>query len=440
MAQKSVLGRALLASLAVHGLVLLGLCLVQRAPEAPPSRPTAGAPLYVQVITLPPVPPVAPPAPSVPSVTRGPKALSRRSAAPAGPSQPAPAAPIALADETPKATARVQLFPRALDLLAARGSLGTETVGEPSRGHTVVNDGFGPDPRARLEKQGEDAARQVQAWALADLGAAQVESGMVAPYFYGMRKELESLSKNVEPWIADDPNLSPALKSLPGPVRDFVAAWSNGAQKYASSGSPYAADSVPEGSAAEDAVNPAMQVANTDPNSLAAAAVKPFADKACATARLREFADGRYGARLVARVELRQAANGSLLGLALVLPSGNPLFDRHVLRIAPQAVAAAGEPDGCIPAGGRASLWEFSGRVTYLRRLRPGESQPKAKLSTVAQTVLLSLLSMGVGALGAPNIIPSGPFGYFDETTGETLSVDFSQANYEMKVKLLGLY
>ncbi|MHB8872859.1 MAG: hypothetical protein ACYC8T_04165 [Myxococcaceae bacterium] len=416
------------------------MLLLSGAPELPPAQsPPAGeSAIELEIVESGPVAAAAGESAQVPAA-RKPPVLPGPSRKVAPVAAPAETSALVAAPDRPVAgdepTAAPNLHPSLTGELAA--SLRLEP--SPPRGHTVLNDGFGPDPRALAEQRAEEAGRKVTAWAGTDLGMARVQSGQVPPYFHDLQKALEQKGKKVEPWIASDPRVPKAVQKLPGPLRDFVVTWSDGAQSYAKTGSPYAPGAQPEGSAGQDAVNPTELRAAAEPGSLAALGSKPFRDKAYAAARLREFADGRFGQGLTARVELRQDVSGSLKSLELVLPSGNPVFDRHVMKVAPEAVLSLPPLDGGFPEGAVASLWEFQGRVTYLRKVKPGEA-PKELLTQAKHMAVMSLLNLGLGALGAGDLVPTGPLGYFDEVTGETLMVDFSQPNFTMKARLLGVY
>jgi hypothetical protein len=126
----------------------------------------------------------------------------------------------------------------------------------------------------------------------------------------------------------------------------------------------------------------------------------------------------------MAVVDIRQTAQGKLVDLSLVKSSGNPLFDKFVLKSAPTAIeslpeAPANRP-GIHPDGIR-STWAFEGRVTYKKKLSDMKLDKDGWY--LAGMLPLSLLA-----------------GSFDEVTGVVEVVDLRNPEFVCKVRLLRVY
>jgi hypothetical protein len=394
---------ALAVSLALHLVALL--CLRAR-PIVPPTAVAQREPIELEIretVAPPPQPPRAAPTVPPPPVTPArPKPSTRPAAAAAS-----PAVPRDFDAEPP----RVTLTPRD-DVV----SLPPGMPAEGSRGHTLHNvPSELPDPAAVLAERAERGRVRVQGFAEDELAEARVHGGIVSGYFRALGRELsaglEHPPEIFTPGAKPDDRLMEWASQL---ARSSEGAW----QRYGATGAPYA---EPEGYRAE------LEV----PSKLAEAAQngEPFAMVAAArmheTARLLEWADGRAGIDLVAVVELRQDADGTLRHATLVQPSGVRPFDAWVLRNAELSVDALKEPPPDagpgIHANGLRSVWELRGRVSYMRSTRDFDAK---------QDAWYLLLMAPLGA--AP--------GRFDEVTRTATYVDLRYPHYEATAKLLRVY
>jgi hypothetical protein len=256
--------------------------------------------------------------------------------------------------------------------------------------------------------------------ALADSRADyRVRTGLVDAYFSELRK---ALSRGV----ADPPRLAPG-KTF---VEALIAAWAPGASQYGKTGNPYAEGAQPETPRELDEGSLLGRQIQDMPN-------HPLRDtylKQQTGARLREFADGRFGEGLVAHVEVRQSRDGKLLEAALVRRSGNAVFDKFILEAVPVQVRSMPPPpkEGLgLNADGLRSVWAFEGRIVYKRKLKKGESIGVGDVAGVAAQQALSALTQGW--------IP-GTTGTFDAATGEMSTVDLTHPGFEVRTRLLRVY
>jgi hypothetical protein len=302
------------------------------------------------------------------------------------------------------------------------GDLALASSGAKGRGETWRNvpGGF-PDPDAIRAAGALEGKRNIDAWLAGGLATARAEAGADS-YFLDLRHSLERQA-------AID-----ADRLLSGNAgKDLLNAYQDGAVRYAASGNPYGPGATPGSAPAIDGDTPldrnASQFAGSGlqgGQALFGGGVGPDAlkQKLEMGRMLRDFADGKFGAGLLAIVELRQGGDGHLVRLRLALPSGNAAFDAHVMRSAPTAISALGPPPekgvGIHPEGLR-STWSFEGHVVYKRR--------RSEMSLLRDGWYLALL----GAAGLMT-------GSFDETTGEVEVPDFRHPEFRLKVKLLQVY
>ncbi|HEY8208275.1 MAG TPA: energy transducer TonB [Myxococcaceae bacterium] len=239
---------ALLASLALHALVLAWLA--QRSPAPTPPGPASGPPIAVQVIELPAAPAAkAPKAPAVP-----PKGAARPGRAPIarrergggggeGKPQAAPAPPSGAAAGDADA-------PRSTNLMPSEGALEEITGG--TGGPVVMGEPGGDEPVPSSERYGwagpgsgihapripKDLVGETVAEAQ---GKHRAELGIVDPYFREVGKALEGS------WHADarDPppqTLAEAVRDFGTALQRFKDVWLEGASRFGTSGNP-----LPEG-------------------------------------------------------------------------------------------------------------------------------------------------------------------------------------------------
>lgn len=250
---------------------------------------------------------------------------------------------------------------------------------------------------------------RVDGWARQSLRRARVANGIVDPHYTDLQRELAAATDDVPDLIGlDDP------KAVATALRD---AWQAGAERYGKTGAPY---DPPPG------WNPVLE----QPESLlrqaqaGAPEMQNFVQFLTAGARLQEFADGRAGTALITTVALTQAADGTMLELRLAEPSGVKPFDTWVMDTARTRLQSV-RFDAGTRERGFSSLWQFTGRVSFMK---------KATAPTVrdlATSIPLAALSALTGGR-----IPIA-LGRFDEVTGTVETLDLSSPHYECTVTLL---
>lgn len=334
-----------------------------------------------------------------PALVRPPR--TRRAAPKMEPAPPLPG-PSTNAGPVVEALPRRSLLPR--DVVLGSGPL------ESSAGLTLhPGDAVADAEAARVEVEAR-VSSLVEGFALQTIRRQRVANGLVAPKLEAVRHQLARATDTVPDLIGlDDP------KAI---ARAVTGAWQSGAERYGKTGAPY---DTPEG------WNPAIE----QPASLMERArsgspeMQNFVQFLTAGARLQEFADGRAGKKLIALVALTQAPDGSVLELRLSQGSGLAPFDAWVLETADRTLAAfrfdAGANDG--PSR---SLWQFEGRISFMRK---AAGAPTAR--DVAATLPLVVLSALTGGR-----VPVA-LGRFDEVTGEREVLDLSSPHYECTVTLL---
>lgn len=384
-----------------------------RAPKRRPEREKAIPPEPPREIArAEPAPAPKPPSPPAPS----PSASEPPAGQPGGPASDAPRTPANM----PEAGGGVATSePGLVPAVPGTGASQPNPYSAFSKGRTLHNgEGEEPDPEALAQVNAERAKRKVEGFFREDLGIARAQPGVVDSYFMGVGKALQKYSEN-----------PPKFTEGRTFVDDVVSAWTPGASQYGRTGNPYGPGQQPLGSADRDAMNPIANAARERPDSLQAEVWR----KQQAWDRFREFADGRFGTGIVALVEIRQARDGGFLGAALIRSSGNRMFDEHVLKTAPVAIAAAPSPQDRVNGAhddGMRTLWSFEGKVVFTHRKKAGQMNADDALGLAAMSVLSGLTG---------GFVPSGITG-FDETTGEVEFVDLTHPRFTCKVKLLRVY
>lgn len=396
---------ALLCSVLLHVVMLWGL---KRLPEpevvALPPPPEAQA----ELVWLESEPePQAPDAPE--ALPARPREVVKREPAPVPPQQreggAASGEMIPYEPEPEQRSSKVE--PPREYTLVPRGEIVTVPNPEGPRGHTVHNvPGEVPSAEELYALKSEQGRKRVQAWAEGDLASARVTSGLVNPYFHSLRRELTAAL--VKPPEIFDPN-----QTNPERLKDWASQLAQstrgGWQRYGATGVPYA---DPEGYTPAVPTKLAEMAANGD------ARARQGATTLYQGARLLEFADGRAGIDMVVIIELVQNADGSLQRAVMRRASGVKAFDQWVMAMAETSIDALEDSP---PDAGARSVWEFRGKVSYLRT---------SKDFDVKQDAWYLMLMMPMGL--AP--------GTFDEVSGEATYVDLRYPHYEAKVRLLQAY
>lgn len=432
---------ALGLSLALHGLAVLLLLWFMRHP-----RPAAPA-VKVSLVRLPAMKPLSPPpVPEARPAAPGPIARKRRAKKVAKPAEPPPAPiasaprPPSLPPDAPRAVPEVpapapepdtggapvaesglgriltspegarvvEQFPELTPGIPGAAGKGPAPSADP-HGHTLHNDPSElPDPAAVAEADGQHAKAKLDAFIADELASIRVENGLVDPYFVQMRASLEEAARN------------PPNEKGVSFVQKLARSWLDSARQYGRGGSPYAAGAQPEAPTQGSVQTPLEREAEARPGTSAEGLARTLQQGA----RLREFADGRFGGGLLAIVEIRQSSDGKYQGAVVLQSSGNRVFDAHVMRSAPLALESLEAPSAGAPGvrpDGIRSTWAFEGRVTYKKKLSDFELQKD----------WWYLLAMAPASLATGN---------FDEVTGEVDLVDLRNPQFLCKVKLLRVY
>ncbi len=279
---------------------------------------------------------------------------------------------------------------------------GAEAIAQGSRGVTVQNDGPPSESelRAGREATARVVKRRIEGWAADDLAEWRTRSGAVDDYFRVLGNALEAIAQVERPLALD---VTAGLQRMADGYLKDVA-------QYGATGSPH----LPAGDLPHHTSVP-------DPQGLHAHA----AAAADQNARVRETLE-RMGMELVVVVELTQDAAGRVRDLVVLRPSGDPLFDAHIQRVAKKLDGLEGLPDHVAarnPHGVR-TTWEFRGTYDFRKKLRDMDVENPADAAYLA--------AVGLGSLIAG--------GSFDEVTGDIYVIDVRDPKFKVRAKLLRLY
>ena len=364
-------------------------------PETPEARPERSPRVRAAPITR-----AAPP-----SATPGDGTSSGASAG--SPPLPVPMvdAPIATDDEVPNVPRLKSLLPENPRIAEIDGT----TLAPAPSGRTLVNDGSGPSPEVTAALDALAAKEKIDGWIQDDLASLRVESGVVDDYFRELKDRLaEGASK-------------PPSEAAPGntALQKLMAQYAQGLERYGATGNPYAEPPTMDRSNSEFG-SPLAQAIQNNPQ------MQAVKSRFEAAATVRDFADARFGGKLVVILEVRQKSTGELYDTKVLQSSGNELFDQFVLATAPGSINAAGPLPEHLRAqkpNGLRSVWAFSGRLIYKRKLSEFDLSKPEDVAYLA-------------ALGFTSLLTGG----FDETTGEIEVVDFRNPKFVTSVTLLRVY
>ncbi|MGV3624843.1 MAG: energy transducer TonB family protein [Archangium sp.] len=272
---------------------------------------------------------------------------------------------------------------------------------------------------------------RVDDWAKSDVAQARTSNGLIAPEFEPLGKALKNATAHVPQFI----NTNDAADV----GRAVFQGWAPGAESYGKTGSGYL---EPEGRD-ENIERPTKLFEGEE--RLGDSRARNMLSFFAAGARLQEFADGRAGGTLSARVELKQNADGSLRSVTMLTPSGHPSFDRWVLEQT-KNVAESWRFDGGTRETPARTVWKFDGVLTFRRSLKNAKDlTPRAVLGLVTMGMLSALSAANNNTApfepGGP-VAPMGPripgvAGRFDERTGALEVVDLTNPSWACKVSLL---
>lgn len=275
-----------------------------------------------------------------------------------------------------------------------------------------------PVPGSSLAEQGEHAKATAQGLLEDEIANGRMRNGIIDPYFISEERALQDATEH-----------APKFTEGKTFVHDLLDAIAPGASQYARTGNPYAPGAVPEGHKETEFTSPMERAMVDQPGSQMA----DLGRKVAAGARMREFADGKFGVGITATVELRQDASGKLIEAKILVSSGSKVFDQHVLKKAPEAIAKLPPPPkqgAGIHASGLRSVWQFEGRILYWHKLKVSQLKPE-DVAKYAAMGLISALSQGW--------VPQSD-GRFDPQTGTMEVVDLTDPQFTCRVKLLRAY
>jgi TonB family protein len=263
--------------------------------------------------------------------------------------------------------------------------------------------GFMPPEETAAEEEARVAGR-VSGFLEDATAGHRVESGLVDPYFYDLRKALTRAAANPPPVAA---------KAF---ERSLLTTLFSTSRRYGATGNPFAPSPLHPSDRDLDArtysgLQSFLDRPNMDTNALRAAQGMATLQKL-----MEEVASN--GPRTV--IEVRQDRQGQFVSASILESSGNKAFDAHALAAVPKALEALPPPppDGSgIHADGIRSVWAFEGRVTFqkdVKKLKAGD--------------LLAILPL-LPVLG----------GSFDLVTGD-VAVNSLGPSLQCKARLLRVY
>lgn len=400
----------LLLSVLLHGAAV-GVVATRAKPQqnAPPP-PVQVIELEVRTVEVEPElspRPATPPAPA--PKTRSKHAVTMPASRPERTAQTQTAAPAAgpLPPDAPQESPSLLPSEKALaSLLPAPEPL--------TRGVTLFPSDL-PDPELVKQVKAAEAKQFVQNFAESVLAESRVEGGIVAPYFYDLRRRLNVAVENPPPVMEPF-----GWKTLGKTGEQLWESYEAARHRYGATGVAYdAAPARKPGSDVPKVVEEAMERGANLGRSSGLKANEIFS----AGARLRDFGNGQMGNELLAVVELKQSLGGGIESSLLLKASGNKVFDGWVMERAPVALENFPAPDGGVgvhPDGLR-SVWAFKGKVTYKRSV--GEVKLKEDWWYLLGALPTNLLT-----------------GNFDEVFGTVEYIDLRYPKYECHVSLLQVY
>ncbi|MCY1014231.1 hypothetical protein [Pyxidicoccus sp. MSG2] len=420
-------GWAALASLAIH-LALLALLWKVEPPAALATRPSAQAPLVVEIVTRPKAAPPAkptpapeepptkppprrrePPAPKPPPETSAPPVPSESASPEQAPSTPSPGevpGPSAVAGPTEPPSdapsrpleADGSMYPLPPSLIPG----GPPPAGPKLQsGHTLRPGDPSLDPELLAAQERGRVHGRVKGFIEDNQAELRVDNGLIDSYFSRLR---ESLEKSLED--------APVFDGI-SLLNQATTSWASQAGSFGATGNPGGGPPPMAPTVAEHLK--ALQERGDE-------GMEYLRERVQAGEEMQKLAGGG-GQKLIVTLELHQGIDGSLRDARLVSTSGNKAYDAYVLNGVPPALAKLGPPpDGArgVRPDGIHTLWSVEGRVVYLRKLKD--------LKTQDSLYMAAALAAGVLA------------GRFEETTGEIEVIDFRNPRFVCQAHLLRVY
>jgi hypothetical protein len=272
-----------------------------------------------------------------------------------------------------------------------------------------VRPGEGPSREQLLAEERERVQGRVQGFLDDGMASLRVRNGLVDPFFGDMDRALEK-GLSGAPLFAYQGVFKHFFKATPGsnPLRDMLAS----AGRYGATGSPDAPGETRGTESLEDAVRAGRTGRWSRPSTV-------------------DVVDGysRRAGTLHVELELEQSLTGQVLGVKVLVSSGNPLFDAYVVEHVPASLANLGPAPEHFSARTKGtvvrSAWAVDGHVSFARTLKFSKLE---ELDASDAAYLSALMPLGLLS------------GNFEETRGEVIVPDFRRPHFDIKTKLLRVY
>lgn len=244
------------------------------------------------------------------------------------------------------------------------------------------------------------------------MASLRVQNGLVDPFFGDMDRALEK-GLSGAPLFSYQGVFKHFFKVRPergAALREMLAT----AERYGATGSPDAPGEPLGSERLEDAAR---------------------SGTAGARARSRpstvDMVDGysRQAGALHVELELEQSRTGQVLGVKVLVGSGNPLFDAYVVEHVPASLAGLGPApehfSGRTKGATVRSAWAVDGYVSFARTLKFSKLE---ELDASDAAYISALMPLGLLS------------GNFEETRGEVIIPDFRRPHFDIKTRLLRVY
>jgi hypothetical protein len=286
--------------------------------------------------------------------------------------------------------------------------MGTSPGPGGSTGRTL-RPGDSPSREQLLAEERERVQGRVQGFLDDGMASLRVQNGLVDPFFGDMDRALEK-GLSGAPLFAYQGVFKHFFKVTPGSsaLRDMLAS----AGRYGATGSSDALGESRGTESLEDAVRSGRTGARSRPSTV-------------------DVVDGysRRAGTLHVELELEQSTTGQVLGVKVLVGSGNPLFDAYVVEHVPASLAKLGPAPEHFSARTKGavvrSAWAVDGHVSFARTIKFSKLD---ELDASDAAYLSALMPMGLLS------------GHFEETRGEVVIPDFRRPHFDIKTKLLRVY
>ncbi|MFE8598706.1 hypothetical protein [Archangium violaceum] len=368
-----------------------------KPPVAEPLRPPRGTPRPPRA-----APPPAPPPPSATAEVSPPAATP-----PATP--PAVTEPAEVAEVPADIPRQIRLFPGP-DGMAVGPLPSTGATPGASTGRTW-KPGDGPTPEQLRAEEHTRVQSRVKGLLDDGMASLRVQNGLVDTYFSEMGNALEK-------------GLSGApLFTYEGVFKHFFKATperGQGLRALIETYGKYGATGSPDGAGGPSGTDRLEDVARAGTAGARARSRPSNVD-------MLETYNKAAGA-LHVTIELEQSRTGKVLGVKLIVSSGNPLFDTYVVERVPSSLEALGPASEHFAArstGNVRSVWGVDGHVSFSRTIRFSKLD---ELQADDAAYIAAMMPLGILS------------GNFEETRGEVIIPDLRRPHFDIRTRLLRVY